>query len=129
MPRFLMRICYNTHFMAWDLGNESLVGPLTLFPEGLTFDKLCTKLVHQEAHLQYQQSLESTVGVPAFSANTAAGAAPAASNAAGQQQPHRGGRGGHRGGRGRGRYQQQQLSYGQQAQAYGQQPQYYVPRP
>ncbi|CAH9092822.1 unnamed protein product [Cuscuta europaea] len=106
-------------------GYESLVGPLTLFPEGLTFDKLCTKLVHQEARLHYQQRLETTVGAPAFAAH---GQLPAGT---GQQQPQQasaaqqqqnGQRGSHsrgRGSRGRGRgrggqYLQQQYPGGHQ---------------
>ncbi|CAH9130811.1 unnamed protein product [Cuscuta epithymum] len=114
-------------------GYESLVGPLTLFPEGLTFDKLCTKLVHQEARLQYQQSLESSVGALAFSANISSGGPQDVAHAAGQQQPYRGGRGGRRGrGRGRGRGRQQFPAPGQplppqqqspaQQQQFGQRP-------
>ncbi|CAH9086800.1 unnamed protein product, partial [Cuscuta europaea] len=53
-------------------GYESLVGPLTLFPEGLTFDKLCTKLVHQDARLRYQQSLDVIPTAPAFAAPNSA---------------------------------------------------------
>ncbi|CAH9089927.1 unnamed protein product [Cuscuta europaea] len=54
-------------------GYESLVGALTLFPEGLTFDSLGTKLVHQDARLRYQQSLEPTIPTPAFAASSSAG--------------------------------------------------------
>ncbi|CAH9136555.1 unnamed protein product [Cuscuta epithymum] len=111
-------------------GYESLVGPLTLFPEGLTFDKLGTKLVHQEARLRYQQSLEPMANTPAFAAPSSAGGGRAGSSSSDpqQQQPARGGHGGRRGnrgrgrGRGRGRYQQQQSGYGQPPAYYGQAP-------
>ncbi|CAH9070102.1 unnamed protein product [Cuscuta epithymum] len=115
------------HYTLYGLGPgyESLVGPLTLFPEGLTFDKLCTKLVHQEARLQYQQSLDLSIGAPAFSAQSSSEGAPAVAHAAGHQQQNRGGRGGRRGrgrGRGRGRYHQQPSIFGQPPPGYGQQP-------
>ncbi|CAH9097369.1 unnamed protein product [Cuscuta europaea] len=62
---------------------ESLVGPLTLFPEGLTFDSLGTKLVHQDARLCYQQSFEGTIPTPAFAALNSAGGVAAPSPSSG----------------------------------------------
>ncbi|CAH9104150.1 unnamed protein product [Cuscuta epithymum] len=100
-------------------GYESLVGPLTLFPKGLTFDKLCTKLVHQEGRLHFQQRLDSRHAL-----GFAASSAPVESDSRNQQQQPQCGRGGRgrcprgRGGRGCGRYQQQQF-YVQHAPSYG----------
>ncbi|CAH9089937.1 unnamed protein product [Cuscuta europaea] len=106
---------------------ESIITTLTTFPEGLTFDKLRTKLVEQENRLSYLRSQAAPPSPAAFATQ------PHPQAHVGSRQEARGGaqfardrgrRGRGRGSRGRGRNYGQH-GYGQPPfgpPGYGQQP-------